>query len=55
MYWLRAAADVVLDAADERKTLLRLAARHISSSHSLSSKDRNAAIRFLFAKAVVVA
>jgi hypothetical protein len=54
-WWLRATADVVLEAADERHSLLRLAARHISATHALRPKERNAAIRFLFAKAVPVA
>lgn len=54
-WWLRATADVVLEAADERRSLLRLAARHLSATHALPPKERNAAIRFLFAKAVPVA
>lgn len=54
-WWLRATADVVLEAADERRSLLRLAARHISATHALTPKERNTAIRFLFAKAVPVA
>lgn len=55
-WWLRAVADVVLDAgADEQRSLLRLAARHLSATHALPAKERSAAIRFLFAKAVPVA
>jgi hypothetical protein len=54
-WWLRATADVVLETVDERRPLLRLAARHISATHALSAKERSAAIRFLFAKAVPVA
>ena len=54
-WWLRATADVVLETVDERRSLLRLAARHISATHALSAKERSAAIRFLFAKAVPVA
>jgi hypothetical protein len=54
--WLRAIADVVLDADDhQQRPLLRLAARHISATHALPAKQRNAAIRFLYAKAVPVA
>jgi len=49
-YWLRAVADVALS-----MPLLRLAARHISATHALQPRERNAAIRFLFAKAVPVA
>ncbi len=54
-WWLRATADVVLEAADERRSLLRLAARHISATHALRPTERNAAIRLLFAKAVPIA
>jgi hypothetical protein len=55
-WWLRAVADVVLDAEDhQQRPLLRLAARHISATHALPAKQRNAAIRFLYAKAVPVA
>ena len=55
LYWLRATADVVLDQLDvDQRPLLRLAARHISATHSLKKAHRDAAIRFLFAKAVPV-
>ncbi len=56
MFWLAAAVDVVLDedAADHRD-LLRLAARRISSTHKLPHRERLAAVRFLFAKAVPLA
>jgi hypothetical protein len=54
-YWLRAAADVALHAPEMRQPLLHLAARHISATHALPKKVRNAAIRFLFAKAVPIA
>ena len=54
LWWLRAIADVVQEDLDERKALLRLAARHISSSQKLSLRARNSAIRFLYAKSVVV-
>jgi len=54
-WWLRAIADVATAHPDERRSLLRLAARHLSAAHALRPKERNAAIRFLFAKAVPVA
>lgn len=51
LYGLRATADVVLEQLDaDQRSLLRLAARHISATHSLEKSDRDAAIRFLFAK-----
>lgn len=56
LYWLRATVDVVLDQAlEDHRPLLRLAARHISATHTLRPRDRHTAIRFLFAKAVPVA
>lgn len=55
-YWLRATADVVREQLEtDQRPLLRLAARHISATHRLPKPDRDAAIRFLFAKAVPVA
>jgi len=52
-FWLLAAVDVVKDQEDdEHRALLRLAARRISSTHRVKHRDRLAAIRFLFAKAV---
>lgn len=55
LYWLRAAADVVLDIDEsERRGLLRIAVRHISTTHSVRKSDRDAAVRFLLAKAVTV-
>lgn len=54
-YWLRAVADVALGVPEHRLPLLRLAARHISTTRALRLRERNAAIRFLFAKAVPVA
>ena len=55
LFWLRAAADIVLDLPEpERRPLLRIAARRIAAAYSLAKRDRDAAIRFLFAKAVPV-
>ena len=55
LFWLRAAADVLLDVDEsERRSLLRIAARHISTAHSVRKSERDAAIRFLLAKAVTV-
>lgn len=54
-YWLRAAADVAAQDPPQRQPLLRLAARHLSSTHTLPARDRSAAIRFLYAKAVSIA
>ena len=54
-YWLRAVADVALAAPERCRPLLRLAARHISAIHALPRRERDAAIRFLFAKAAPVA
>ena len=53
--WLRAVADVATADPEDCRALLRLAARHISAARTLRARDRNAAIRFLFAKAVPVA
>ncbi len=53
-WWLRAIADVVLEAVDGSRSLLRLAARHIRTAHAMPVKERSAAIRFLFAKAAPV-
>ena len=55
IFWLRAAADVALDVDEpERRDLLRIAVRHISTSHRVRKCERNAAVRFLLAKAVMV-
>lgn len=55
MFWLRAAADVVLDVdEDDRRELLRVGARVVSTARTVSKSERHASIRFLFAKAVVV-
>lgn len=55
LFWLRVAADVVLDVDEsERRDLLRIATRHISTTHRVRKSERDAAVRYLLAKAVEV-
>lgn len=54
-FWLLAAADVISDEpAEEHRRLLRLAARRIGASYATPSKERQAAVRLLFAKVVLI-
>ena len=55
IFWLLAAADVVNDQPPQRsRPLLRTAARRVHTNTKVPHRDRLAAVRFLFAKAVPV-
>ncbi len=54
-FWLLAAADLILEEpAQDHRRLLRLAARRIGASYATPSKERQAAVRLLFAKVVSI-
>ncbi|MFT6142625.1 MAG: hypothetical protein ACJAZO_001668 [Myxococcota bacterium] len=54
-FWLLATADVIREEAPvHQRVLLRLAARRIHATFAVPHRERLAATRFLFAKAVVV-
>ena len=56
MFWLLATTDVILAAPpDHHLPLLRLAARRIHATHALPHRERLAATRLLFAKAIPIA
>lgn len=51
-FWLLAVADTIQEASDQQ--LLKLAARRISGTYSVDHRQRLAAIRLLFAKALPI-